>query len=56
MNITLGSRQLAGFIKVADVMENGFLGMDFMVAFGCTLDFDEMHMRILAQSVPFVNR
>ena len=56
VDVKLGSRQLSGFMEVADVMENGFLGMDFMVAFGCTLDFDEMHMRILDQSVPFVNR
>ena len=55
VNVKLGSENLLGLMEVADITENGFIGMDFLVAFGCVLDLNEMNLRMLQQSIPLVN-
>ena len=45
-----------GFIEIADISENDFLGMDFLAAFGCTLDLNTMDLRLHEQSIPLVKK
>ena len=55
VDVKLGCRSFSGPIEVADISENGFMGMDFLTAFNCVLDFNEMKLKMCQQSVSLVN-
>ena len=56
VDLQLGCESLNGPVIIADIHENGILGMDFMATFGCILDFDAMIMRIYDQTIPLVDK
>ena len=56
ITLTIGTAKLVGFVEITDISENGLLGMDFLAAFGCTLDLNTMNLRIHEQSIPLVNK
>ena len=56
VSVQLGCENYTGPVFIANIHENGILGMDFLKAFKCILDFESMTLRLHEQSIPLVNK
>ena len=56
LGIKIGGTEVSHETLVADISDKFILGLDFLMAHGCTVDAGEGSLRIGAEEVPFISR